>query len=122
MTTKKRQPSGTDFHVRNDILHALLNSEYKHLSPKLEQVALNRGEIIYQADQRIDHVYFPETAVVAMIDTVDDGSTVEVGIIGHEGLVGINIFLGCFVTPDKAIVLIPGSAMRMKTTDLRKEI
>src|ERR1039457_5597551 len=44
MTTKKRQPSGTDFHVRNDILHALLNSEYKHLSPKLEQVALNRGE------------------------------------------------------------------------------
>lgn len=52
MTTKKRQPSGTDFHVRNDILHALLNSEYKHLSPKLEQVALNRGEIIYQADQR----------------------------------------------------------------------
>jgi hypothetical protein len=51
MTTKKRQPSGTDFHVRNDILHALLNSEYKHLSPKLEQVALNRGEIIYQADQ-----------------------------------------------------------------------
>jgi hypothetical protein len=52
MTTKKRQPSGTDFHVRNDILHALLNSEYKHLSPKLEQVALQRGEIIYQADQR----------------------------------------------------------------------
>jgi len=122
MKAKKRQPAGANFHVRNDILHALLNSEYKHLSPKLERVALKRGEIIYQADQRIDHVYFPETAVVAMIDTVEDGSTIEVGIIGHEGMVGINVFLGCLVTPDKAIVQISGTAMRMKTTDLRKEL
>jgi CRP-like cAMP-binding protein len=122
MAAKKREASGMDFPVRNDILRALLNSEYKHLSPKLEQVHLKRGEIIYQADQRIDHVYFPETAVVAMIDTVDDGGTVEVGIIGHEGMVGINIFLGCLVTPDKALVQISGSAMRMQTNDLREEL
>ena len=122
MKAKKRQASGTEFPVGNDILRALLNSEYKHLSPKLEQVRLKRGEIIYQADQRIDYVYFPETAVVAMIDTVDDGGTVEVGIIGHEGMVGINIFLGCLVTPDKALVQISGSAMRMQTNDLRKEL
>jgi hypothetical protein len=62
------------------------------VSPKLEQVDLQRGEIIYQADQRIDHVYFPETVVVAMIDTVEDGSTVEVGIIGHEGMVASRFF------------------------------
>jgi CRP-like cAMP-binding protein len=111
-----------DSSVRNDILCALLNSEYQHLSPKLEPVHLKRGQIIYQADQRIDHVYFPEAAVVAMIDTVEGGGTVEVGIIGHEGMVGINIFLGCLVTPDKAIVQISGSAMRMKTSDLRKEL
>lgn len=122
MKTKKRQPSETGFPVKNDILRALLNSEYKHLSPQLEHVRLKRGEIIYQADQRIDHVYFPETAVVAMIDTVEDGGTVEVGIIGHEGMVGINIFLGCLVTPDKAIVQISGGAMRMKASDLRKEL
>ncbi len=122
MKEKKRQPLGTEPPVGNDLLRALLNSEYKHLSPKLEKVDLTLGETIYKADQRIDHVYFPETAVVAMIDTVDDGSTVEVGIIGHEGMVGINIFLGCLVTPDKAIVQISGSAMRMKTSDLRKEL
>ena len=57
-----------------------------------------------------------------MIDTLEDGGTVEVGIIGHEGMVGINVFLGSLVTPDKAIVQIPGSAMRMKTSDLRKEL
>jgi hypothetical protein len=76
---------------KNDILHALLTSEYKHFSRKLEQVNLKRGEISYQADQPIEHVYFPETAVVAMIDTVEGGDTVEVGIIGHEGMVGINV-------------------------------
>ena len=122
MKTKTRQPSGTGSPVRNDLLRALLSSEYKHLSPKLEPVDLKLGETIYQADQRIEYVYFPETAVVAMIDTEEGGGTVEVGIIGHEGMVGINIFLGCLVTPDKAIVQIPGSAMRMKTKDLRKEL
>lgn len=122
MKTKKPQPSRADSPVRNDILRALLNSEYKHLSPLLERVELKRGEIIYQADQRIECVYFLEEAVVAMVDTVEDGSTVEVGTIGHEGMVGINIFLGCLVTPDKAIVLIPGGAMRMKSDELRKEL
>jgi CRP-like cAMP-binding protein len=122
MKIKKRQPPGTGISVKNNILHALLTSEYKHLSPKLERVHLRRGEVIYQAERRIDHVYFPETAVVAMIDTVETGDTVEVGIIGHEGMVGINIFLGCLVTPDRAIAQISGSAMRMKTSDLRKEL
>jgi CRP-like cAMP-binding protein len=118
----ERHPSGTDFPIKNDILRALLNSEYKHLRPMLERVDLKLGEIIYQADQRIDHVYFPETAVVAMVDTVEDGATVEVGSIGHEGMVGINIFLGCLVTPDKAVVQMSGTAMRMKTSALRKEL
>jgi CRP-like cAMP-binding protein len=122
MKSKKRKALRIASPIKNAILHALLTSEYKHLNPKLEVVSLKRGEIIYQADQRIDHVYFPETAVVAMIDTVEDGSTVEVGIIGHEGMVGINVFLGCLVTPDKAIVQISGTAMRMKTIDLRKEL
>jgi CRP-like cAMP-binding protein len=120
--TNKRHPSTAGLPIGNDILRALLSSEYKHLRPMLERVDLKIGEIIYQADQHIDYVYFPEAAVVAMLDTAEDGATVEVGIIGHEGMVGINIFLGCLVTPDKAIVQIPGSAMRMKTNDLRKEL
>lgn len=108
--------------LRNDILRALLSSEYKRLRPRLERVELKHGETIYQADQDIEYVYFPERAVVAMIDSMADGSTVEVGVIGHEGLVGINIFLGALTTPDKAIVQISGGAMRMSTEALRKEL
>jgi CRP-like cAMP-binding protein len=108
--------------VRNGILAALLATEYKRLLPKLEHVTLRRGEVVYRADQEIQAVYFPEEAVVATVDTAEDGRTVEVGIVGREGIVGINIFLGGAVTPDKAIVQLPGGAMRMKSKDLRKEV
>ena len=108
--------------VSNSILATLLASEYRRLLPKLEYVLLKRGEIVYRADQRIDDVYFPEDAVIAMIDSMDDGRTVEVGIIGREGIVGVNIFLGGVVTPDKAIVILGGGAMRMRANDLRKEL
>jgi len=67
-------------------------------------------------------VYFPEEAVIAMVDTTEDRHTVEVGLIGREGIVGINIFLGGAVTPDRAIVQLPGRAFRMKSKDLRREV
>jgi CRP-like cAMP-binding protein len=108
--------------IANDILSALLATEYKRLLPRLEHVALKRSEVIYRADQKVEYVYFPEDAVVAMVDTTSDRRTVEVGIIGREGLVGINIFLGGVVTPDKAIVQLPGGAFRMKSKDLRAEV
>jgi len=108
--------------VRNGILAALLATEYRRILPRLEHVTLKRGQIVYRADQDIEAVYFPEEAVVAMIDTMSDRHTVEVGIIGREGIVGINIFLGGVVTPDRAIVQLPGGAFRMKSKDLRKEV
>ena len=108
--------------VRNGILAALLASEYDHLLPRLEHVSLNRGQVVYRAEAKIEAVYFPEDAVVAMVDTTTDRRTVEVGIIGSEGIVGINIFLGGAVTPDRAIVQLPGGAFRMKSKDFRKEV
>jgi CRP-like cAMP-binding protein len=83
---------------------------------------LKQGEVVYRADQDIEEVYFPEDAVVVMVDTTEDRRTVEVGIIGSEGIVGINIFLGGAVTPDKAIVLMAGRAFRMKAKALRREV
>lgn len=114
-------PTATGSGLRNRLLAALVATEYKRLLPKLEYVALKRGEIVYRADQEIEAVYFPEEAVVAMVDTADDGRTVEVGVIGREGIIGINIFLGGVTTPDKALVQLPGGAMRMSSADLRRE-
>jgi CRP-like cAMP-binding protein len=119
---KEGRTRHADTPIGNSILAALLATEYKHLLPLLEYVTLKRDQVIYRADQRIDCVYFPEEAVVAMVDRMRDGRTTEVGIIGREGIVGINIFLGGLATPDRAIVQIPGGAMRMNAKDLRKEL
>ena len=108
--------------VRNGILAALLATEYRRLLPTLEHVQLRRDEVVYRADEEIEAVYFPEEAVIAMVDTTDDRRTIEVGVIGREGLVGINIFLGGAVTPDRAIVQLAGGAFRMRSKDLRREV
>ena len=118
----KRQAPDAAGPVRNQILGALLRTEYRRLVGRMEHVELKRGAILYRANQKIEHVYFPEDAVVAMVDTMANGRTVEVGIIGSEGLVGINIFLGGATTPDKAVVQIPGGALRMRSRELRREI
>src|SRR5687768_1812242 len=120
--TPKRSRSAQVSAIRNDILRALLNSEYKHLRPRLERVDLAAGEVVYRTDQPIEYVYFPETAVVAMMDMMENGATVEVGIIGHEAMLGINLFLGPRLAPNKAVVQLPGTALRMTAGDLRKEI
>jgi hypothetical protein len=93
MKPKTRSPR-TEIPVKNRILGALLRTEYGRLIAKMEHVELKRGAILHRADQDIKHVYFPEDTVVAMVDAMEDGRTVEVGIIGNEGMVGINIFLG----------------------------
>jgi CRP-like cAMP-binding protein len=121
-TRRKRAALPAELPVRNSILGALLAAEYEQLLPKLEHVTLSRGDIVHRADQEIEEVYFPEQAVIAMVDRMDNGRTVEVGMIGHEGIVGINVALGGMATPDQAIVQFAGGAMRMKSKDLKKEL
>ncbi|MGZ5065160.1 MAG: Crp/Fnr family transcriptional regulator [Usitatibacter sp.] len=114
--------SVSDIAFRNGILGALAQTEYRRLVALMERVELERGDVVYQANRDIHYVYFPEDAVIAMVDTLEDGRTVEVGVIGSEGMVGINIFLGGVTTPDKAVVQLSGAAFRMASTALRKEL
>ena len=120
--TRKNGSSGAVIAERNGILSALLRTEYRRLVAKMEHVELARGAIVYRANQRIEYVYFPEDAVVAMVDTTEDDRTVEVGIVGREGMTGIKVFLGGLTTPDKAVVQLSGAALRMRSRDLRREL
>ena len=121
LTCGGRRSGPAGIPVRNSVLAGLLAADYKRVLPKLEHVTLMCGRTLYQADQEIADVYFPEDAVVAMIDSMDDGRTVQVGIIGREGVVGISVLLGGVNTPDKAVVQLSGGAMRMSADELRRE-
>lgn len=100
--------------IRNKILAALSQADYQNVFSQLEPVSLAQGQVIYEADSPINHVYFPETAVFSMLSTMEDGRTVEVGPVGHEGLVGLRIFLGAEISVDQVIVHVAGEARRLR--------
>lgn len=108
--------------AENRILAALESGVAPDFFARLERVSLNRGELIYEAEARIDYVYFPETAVLSMLCTTRDGDTVEVGPVGGEGMAGLRVFLGAETSPDRIIVHVAGSARRLKADALREAL
>jgi CRP-like cAMP-binding protein len=108
--------------IKNRLLTALVSRDYQSLRPHLERVELAPGGVIYTAESEITYVYFPENAVISLLSTLNSGSTSEVGLVGREGMVGLTIFLAGTITPDRALVQISGTAMRMKAEILRDEL
>ena len=105
--------------AENKILAAVRGTVVPDFFSRLERVSFKRGEPVYEAEARIDYVYFPETAVFSMLSTMRDGDTVEVGPVGDEGMVGLRVFLGAETSPDQVIVHVAGSAMRLPAGTLR---
>jgi CRP-like cAMP-binding protein len=103
----------------NYILATLDKAESRQFFSQLESVSLSQGDMIYEPDGRIDYVYFPDTAIFSMLATMSDGSTVEVGPVGHEGLVGLRVFLGARMSRYQVIVHVEGHARRMKADSFR---
>jgi len=112
-------PMQTTAKTDSQILAALETKAYGSLFSQLEQVSLAQGKVIYEAESPIRYVYFPETAVLSILATMEDGRTVEVGPVGKEGLVGLRIFLGAETTLDRVIVHIAGTAQRLPATALK---
>jgi CRP-like cAMP-binding protein len=96
----------------NRILAALAKSSQEWLQ-SLEPVTLQRGMVLYEPDEIIEHVYFLNGALVSIISMNSEGSTVEIGLVGNEGIVGIPAFLGG-VTLYRAIVQVGGHGLRIR--------
>ena len=105
----------------NRLLAALPKDEYQRLLPKLKLVPLAFGELIYEAGDQIPEVYFPNSGIISLLASVAARATLEVGIVGREGMVGLPIFMGVKTSRDRAVVQGGGAAMRMKATTFRKE-
>jgi len=105
----------------NRILNSLTDTEYKRLAVDLEPVALSIGDVLYSANEPITHVYFPNRGTVSVLSVFEDGGTVEVGMVGNEGMFGVSVFLGSITTPLEAVVQLPGEALRMPADVLKKE-
>jgi CRP-like cAMP-binding protein len=107
--------------MENRLLAALPSEVTACLEPNLERVSLPLKEVLYESRELIEYVYFPNHGVVSLLTILEDGVLAEVGLVGNEGIVGLPVFLGIEVTPFKAIVQVPGEAMRMKA-DVFKDL
>ena len=105
----------------NRILNQLPPEEYERLSPHLEPVMLSRGDVLYYPQDPVSHVYFPNCGTVSVLATFADGGGVEVGLVGNEGVFGINVVLGSVTTPHEATVQLPGDGVRVSADVLRQE-
>jgi CRP-like cAMP-binding protein len=86
----------------------------------LERVTLHYGMVLQEPDEEVDHVYFIEDGLVSLLSVSAEGSTIEIGVVGTEGMVGITAVLGGF-SPYRAVVQIRGEASRMHRKHITDE-
>lgn len=108
--------------IQNNLLAALSETGRQDLGSHLTKVSVSLGQVLHQAHEEIEYVYFPENCVISILSTMEDGSTVEVGVVGHEGMVGLRVLLGVKKTPHCAVVQIAGNAIRMRADQLDQDL
>jgi len=107
--------------IGNKMLAALPAQEYQRLADKLEPFDLKFGETIYKPNENINNVYFLNSGIVSFLTAIEKRSTLEVGLVGNEGMVGLSTFLGTTKSPNSAVVRATGIAWKMKATDFLNE-
>jgi CRP-like cAMP-binding protein len=105
----------------NALLAALPEAERARWLPQLESVELPLGAVLYEAGNRLTHVYFPTTAIVSLICVMDNGATTEIAMVGNEGLVGVSLFMGGESTTSRAVVQSAGLGYRLTANQVMEE-
>jgi len=104
----------------NRVLASLPPNSYQRLRAQLEPVILKFGQILYEPGEIIRQVYFPVDCLISLLTAVDKRRTLEVGMVGNEGMTGIPVVLGIDVSGVRALVQGEGKALRMSSISFRK--
>ncbi len=99
---------------QNHLLAALPAAEFDALAAHLEWVAMPLGKILYGPGEKLQHAYFPTTSIVSLHYVMESGATAETAGVGHEGIVGVSLFMGGETTSSTAVVQTAGHAYRLE--------
>jgi CRP-like cAMP-binding protein len=105
----------------NQLLAALPASDLAQLSRLLEPVQVEVGEVLSEPAAPICHIYFPHDSLISLLGVAEGRMTLEVGLVGREGMLGATVALGHDVSQVRAIVQRAGSASRMDSAQFRSE-
>lgn len=105
----------------NRVLASIPAKDYQRLQAKLEPVNLKFASVLYEPGKAIEYVYFPTNCLISLLTMVDKRRSLEVGMVGKEGMAGMPFILGIGVSGVRAIVQGEGSALRMASAPFRLE-
>jgi CRP-like cAMP-binding protein len=106
----------------NKLLSVLSDDDFSLLQPHLQRVALPLLHDIERPNRRIETVYFVEGGIASIVAVQSDGTRIEVGLIGSEGMSGVAVTLGGGQSPHSTYMQVAGEGQRIAVTDLRKAI
>jgi CRP-like cAMP-binding protein len=107
---------------RNALLLALPAREYDMIRPYLEPVELPHHLILQQPAEQIEYAYFLNEGLASLVMLTSDGRSVEVAIVGKEGMVGTALAVGLREEPCRAIMQMPGCGLRISSEVLEKTL
>lgn len=106
---------------QNRLLAALHDAELERLAPHLELIPMLLGDVLCESGSKLQHVYFPTTAIVSLLYVLENGGSSEIAGVGNEGILGISLFMGGDTTPSRAVVQTSGYGYRLKSKILMEE-
>ena len=105
--------------VKNLILLSVPETEFNAVRPHLEPTDMPRYRVLYERGKKIEHAYFPNEGMISLVVVTHDTRSVEVGIAGVQGVIGVPLAFGLDHAPTRAIVQLPGSGLRISSSALR---
>ena len=105
--------------VSNKILLAIPDCEYLSVRPHLEFVELPPHHVLHEPNESLHFVYFPNGGLLSLVVVLESGDTVEVGIVGKEGIAGIPSAVGLRRNPFREVVQIAGDGFRIRADVLQ---
>jgi CRP-like cAMP-binding protein len=106
---------------QNRLLAGLPPDQLKRLQPHLQLIDCPLSQVLYNAGQTMDYAYFPEDAVISLLVSMEQGRSVEVTLIGNEGILGVQAAMGEKTALYAAVAQIPGACWKIKTEIIRSE-
>jgi CRP-like cAMP-binding protein len=107
---------------RNSLLSVLSDNDFALLQSHLQRVALPLLQDMERPNRRIETVYFMEAGIASVVAVQSDGTRVEVGLIGREGMSGIAVVLGGNQSPHSTYIQVAGEGQRIKANELRNAL
>lgn len=107
--------------IENRLLASLPQTEYARLLALLHPISLKKKEVLYHGGDTVQYCYFPVSGIVSLLSTSSEGKTVEVGMCGNEGMIGISVLLQRGVTPFDLITQTETDALQIDANVLKAE-